>query len=328
VGNAATFNSSQTAGMDFVVRGKNDATLIWARPSASYDTVIIGNSAVAGNVIAGAKLNINTTDSIKLPVGTNAQRPGNQGQTDVQGMFRYNTTQNAVEWYTGTQWIAATTTFTVITDEQYTGDGSTVEFTMGAAATTASTIVSINGVMQIPTLAYSCSGVTLTFTEAPASSDVIDVRRLTTTETVVALNDATGYNAVDVDNTNGVTISTGTATKNARYRINTDGAQVSLLANTAVASANVATTIDTMATGTYRSAKYTVQATNGASYQVLEALLISDGTTATVMAYGTIQTAGNLGVISATQSGSNALLQFVALNASTNVRITKEYLLI
>jgi hypothetical protein len=199
---------------------------------------------------------------------------------------------------------------------------------MGAAATTASTIVSINGVMQIPTLAYSCSGVTLTFTEAPASSDVIDVRRLTTTETVVALNDATGYNAVDVDNTNGVTISTGTATKNARYRINTDGAQVSLLANTAVASANVATTIDTMATGTYRSAKYTVQATNGASYQVLEALLISDGTTATVMAYGTIQTAGNLGVISATQSGSNALLQFVALNASTNVRITKEYLLI
>jgi hypothetical protein len=328
VGNAATFNSSQTAGMDFVVRGKNDATLIWARPSASYDTVIIGNSAVAGNVIAGAKLNINTTDSIKLPVGTNAQRPGNQGQTDVQGMFRYNTTQNAVEWYTGTQWIAATTTFTVITDEQYAGDGSTVEFTMGAAATTASTIVSINGVMQIPTLAYSCSGVTLTFTEAPASSDVIDVRRLTTTETVVALNDATGYNAVDVDNTNGVTISTGTATKNARYRINTDGAQVSLLANTAVASANVATTIDTMATGTYRSAKYTVQATNGASYQVLEALLISDGTTATVMAYGTIQTAGNLGVISATQSGSNALLQFVALNASTNVRITKEYLLI
>ena len=328
VGNAATFNSSQTAGMDFVVRGKNDATLIWARPSASYDTVIIGNSAVAGNVIAGAKLNINTTDSIKLPVGTNAQRPGNQGQTDVQGMFRYNTTQNAVEWYTGTQWIAATTTFTVITDEQYAGDGSTVDFTMGAAATTASTIVSINGVMQIPTLAYSCSGVTLTFTEAPASSDVIDVRRLTTTETVVALNDATGYNAVDVDNTNGVTISTGTATKNARYRINTDGAQVSLLANTAVASANTATTIDTMSTTVYRSAKYTVQATNGASYQVLEALLISNGTTATVMAYGTIQTAGNLGIISATQSGSDALLQFVALNASTNVRITKEYLLI
>ena len=329
VGKAAVFNSSQTAGMDVVARGATDATLIWARPSASYDTVIIGNSATASTVVAGAKLNINTTDSIKLPVGTNAQRPGNQGQTDVQGMFRYSTTQNAVEWYTGTQWIAATTTFTVITDEQFNGDGSTVAFTLAGATTTASTIVSINGVMQIPTLAYAVSGgTTLTFTEAPASGDIIDVRRLTTTETVIALNDATGYNAVDVDNVDGVTLSTGTAAKNARFRINTDGAQVSLLANTAIASANVATTIDTMATGTYRSAKYTVQATNGANYQVLEALLISNGTTATVMAYGTIQTAGNLGIISATQSGSNALLQFVALNASTNVRITKEYLLI
>jgi hypothetical protein len=61
---------------------------------------------------------------------------------------------------------------------------------------------------------------------------------------------------------------------------------------------------------------------------VLEALMISNGTTATVMAYGTIQTAGNLGVVTATQSGSNAQLQFIALNSSTNVRITKEYLLI
>jgi len=328
-GNAAVFNSSQTAGSDYIVRGKNDATLIWARPSASYDTVIIGNSAVAGNVVAGAKLNINTTDSIKLPVGTNSQRPGNQGQTDVAGMFRYSTTQNAVEWYTGTQWMAATTAFTVITDEQFNGDGTTTDFTLAGTTTTAATIVSINGVIQIPTLAYSVvSSTTLRFTEAPASGDIIDVRRLTTTETVVALNDATGYNAVDVDNTDGVTISTGTATKNARYRINTDGAQVSLLANTAIASANVATTIDTMSTGTYRSAKYTVQATNGANYQVMEALLISNGTTATVTAYGTIQTNGNLGIVTATQSGSNAQLQFVALNASTNVRISKEYLLI
>ena len=244
-------------------------------------------------------------------------------------MFRYSTTQNAVEWYTGTQWMAATTAFTVITDEQFNGDGSQLEFSLGGATTTAATIVSINGVIQIPTLAYTViGGTTLQFTEAPASGDIIDVRRLTTTETVTALNDATGYNAVDVDNTDGVTISTGTAAKNARFRINTDGAQVSLLANTAIASANVATTIDTMATGTYRSAKYTVQATNGASYQVLEALLISNGTTATVMAYGTIQTNGNLGIVTATQSGSNALLQFVALSSSTNVRITKEYLLI
>jgi hypothetical protein len=329
VGKAAIFNSSQTASMDFVVRGKNDATLLWARPSASYDSVIIGNSAVAGNVVAGAKLNIYSTDSILIPVGTNAQRPGNQGQTDVQGMFRYSTTQNAIEWYTGTQWNAATTQFTTIVAESFNGDGSSTDFTVGAATTTASTIVSINGIVQIPTLAYSIvSSTTLRFTEAPAVGDIIDVRRLTTTTTVTSLSDAAGYNSVDVDITDGVTFSTGTGAKNTRYRINTDGSKVSLLANTAVASANVATTIDTVATGTYRSAKYVIQATNGANYQVMEALLISNGTTATVTAYGTIQTNGNLGIVTATQSGSNAQLQFVALNASTNVRISKEYLLI
>jgi len=329
VGKAAIFNSSQTAGMEFIVRGANDATLIWARPSSSYDTVIIGNSAVAGNVVAGAKLNINTTDSIKLPVGTSAQRPGNQGQTDVTGMFRYSTTQGTIEWYNGANWQGATTQITVITDEQFNGDGTTTDFTLAGATTTASTIVSINGVMQIPTLAYSVvSSTTLRFTEAPGVGDVIDVRRLTTTTTVTGLSDANGYNAMDVDSTDGVTISTGTASKNARWRINTDGAQVSLLANIAVASANTATTIDTVNTSVYRSAKYVVQATNGANYQVMEALLISNGTTATVMAYGTIQTNGNLGVVTATQSGSNALLQFVALSSSTNVRITKEYLLI
>ena len=327
-GNAAVFNSSQTAGSDYIVRGKNDATLVWARPSATYDTVIIGNSATASTVVAGAKLNINTTDSILLPVGTNAQRPGNQGQTDVVGMFRYNTTQGAVEWYTGSVWNVATSVFTIITDEQFNGDGSTLAFTMAGTSTTAATIVSINGVIQIPTLAYSVSGSTLTFTEAPASGDVIDVRRLTTTATVTTLSDAAGYNTIDVDITNGFTISTGTAAKNARWRIDTNGAQVPLLANTSVASANTATTIDTVDSTVYRSAKYVVQATNGANYQVMEALLISNGTTATVTTYGTVQTNGNLGVISATQSGSSALLQFVAANASTNVRISKEYLLI
>jgi hypothetical protein len=198
---------------------------------------------------------------------------------------------------------------------------------MGAASTTSAAIVSINGVIQIPTLAYSCSGTTITFTEAPASGDVIDVRRLTTTQTITSIASTNGYMQVQTDN-NGVYVYTGTSSSVATTYWDTAGAKVSALANTAVASANTATTIDTMATGTYRSAKYVIQATNGANYQVMEALLISNGTTATVLAYGTVQTAGNLGVVTATQSGSNAVLQFVAANSSTNVRITKQYILI
>jgi hypothetical protein len=327
LGNSTIMNSSQTAGADTIIRGKNDATLLWARPNATYDTVIIGNSATASTYVGGAKLNINTTDSILLPSGTTAQRPGAVGFTDTVGMLRYSTTNGTIEWYNGTQWQTASTQFTVIADQQFTGTGSQTAFTLSTSQTTASCIVSINGVVQIPTLAYSVSTTTLTFTEAPANGEVIDVRQLTTTQNVTSLASINGIMQLSADNS-GVYINTGTSSTTVTTYWNTAGAQVNSIGNTAVASANVATTIDTLATGTYRSAKYVVQATNGANYQVMEALLISDGTTATVMSYGTVQTGANVGVLTATQSGSNALLQFVSLGTNTNVRVKKDYNLI
>jgi hypothetical protein len=326
-GKGTVLNSSQTAGSDTTIKGVNDATLIWARSNATYDQVIVGNSATSGTVVRGAKLQINASDSILLPVGTNAQRPSNSGGTDTAGMIRYNSTSNQVEYYTGTAWQGSGSTFTLITDQQFNGDGSTTAYTLSQSTTTAAAVVSINGVIQIPTLAYSVSSTTLTFTEAPSSGDVIDVRVLATTAVVTSIASTNGYMNVSVDNS-GVYVSTGTGTAVVTTSWNTGGAQVGSIANVSVASANSATTIDTMDTGTYRSAKYVIQVSNGANYQVMEALMISNGTTATVTTYGTVQTNGNLGVVSATQSGSSALLQFVAANATNNVRITKDYLVI
>ena len=329
IGGATTLNANASAGFDTIVKGVNDATLIWARPSATYDQVLIGNSATVSTLVRGAKLIVNTTDSMMIPSGTTAQRPSSSGGTDALGMIRYNTTTNGFEYYGGATpgWQSVTSQFTVIADDQFNGDGSTTAFTMAASSTTNAAIVSINGVIQIPTLAYSCSGTTLTFTEAPASGDVIDVRRLTTTQTVSGIASTNGYMQFYTDN-NGAYIYTGSSSTAATTYWDTAGSQVSAIANVSVASANTATTIDTMSTSTYRSAKYIVQVTNGAKYQVMEALLISDGTTASVVTYGTVQTNGNIGVLSATQSGSNALLQFIATNATNNVRIQKDYLLI
>jgi hypothetical protein len=328
-GKAATFNSGKTAGMDFVVKGKTDETLIWARPGSSYDQVVIGNSATTSTLVTGAKLIVNTTDSILLPTGTTAQRPGSVGGTDTTGMFRYNSTINAVEWYTGSTWQTASSQFTTITDTQFNGDGGTVAFTSVnfASATTNSLIISINGVIQIPSIAYSLSGSTITFTEAPATGDVIDVRVVTTTATISSLVSDNGFMGFDVKN-DGVYILTGTSSATSYNYYNTAGAFVSNIANVSVASANTATTIDTMTNSAYRSAKYTVQVTNGASYQVAEALVIQNGTTATITTYGIVQTAGNLGVLSATVSGGNTLLQFIATNATNNVRVKKEYIAI
>ena len=326
-GGGTIINGSQTAGYDFKAMGKYSTNLLWARPSATYDQVIIGNTISAASLTGGAKLQINSTDSILLPTGTTAQRPSSTGFSDVAGMFRYNTTIGAIEFYSGSQWQSVSTSFTVITDEQYNGDGVTVGFTMAADSTTAATIVSINGVIQIPTLAYSVSGSTLTFTEAPASGDVIDVRRLTTTQTVQNITSTNGYMGFQVDN-DGAYVSTGTSgARNTTYW-DTTGAEVGAVANVSVASANTLTTIDTIDNTKYRSAKYLIQVTNGTNFQVSEALVVSNGTTATIVSYGIVQTNGNLGIVTATQSSTNTLLQFTAANSSNQVRIKKTYMLL
>jgi trimeric autotransporter adhesin len=222
VGQSAIFNTTKTANYDFIVRGDNDDTLIWARPSSTYDSVVIGNSATTSTLITGAKLIVNTTDSIMVPVGTTAQRPGSAGGTDTAGMIRFNTSTGELEYYDGAEWNNTGTTFTVIAADSFDGDDITTIFTLGAAATTNSCIVSINGVVQIPAIAYSVSGTTLTFTSPPATGDKIDVRRLTTTSTITILQSQNGYVAADAQN-DSLIISAGTSSLVERLRIHTNG---------------------------------------------------------------------------------------------------------
>jgi hypothetical protein len=113
-----------------------------------------------------------------------------------------------------------------------------------------------------------------------------------------------------------------------QYTLDTSGAWVTQRANTAVASANTPTVVDSFATATYRSAKYVIQATAAGKYQTMEALVIHDDTTPTVVTYGIVQTNGNLGVLSASISSGTMSLNFIAANANTNVRVGKEYVLI
>jgi hypothetical protein len=323
-GGATILNGSKTAGYDTIVKGKTDESLIWARPNATYDTVIVGGSATASTVVNGAKLNINSSDSLMLPVGTNAQRPGSAGYTDVAGMLRFSTTGGSIEWYNGTSWQTASTSFTVIIDNQFNGDGGTVTFTTTQAGTTSASIVSINGIVQIPTLAYSLSGTTLTFTEAPAVGDIIDIRLLTTTTTVTSLSSATGKAQILVDDATGIIFDSGTGALPV-FQMPIGGGMVTLDAGISVATANTPTTIDTVPNASYRTAKYIVQVTNGSNYQSAEALVIQNGTTATITTYGVVQTAGNLGVLSATVSGGNTLVQFIAANATNTVKVFRQY---
>jgi hypothetical protein len=91
---------------------------------------------------------------------------------------------------------------------------------MANVATTASTIVAINGVVQIPGVSYSVSGSTLTMTQTPAVGDEIDVRRLTTTFSVDEIG--YGYNLFSAD-AGGAYIKTGTGSSTARLTIAPNG---------------------------------------------------------------------------------------------------------
>jgi hypothetical protein len=181
-------------------------------------------------------------------------------------MLRFNTSSNALEVYDNSEWTdVGVPVFTVIDDEQFAGDGSTVAFTLGSTQTTNSCIVSINGVVQIPTLAYSVSGTdptcVLTFTEAPAAGDVIDVRQITTTTTVTQISNSGGNaivaanpTAANVDVTGNMIIS-GTVSASGfvgldATKISNGTSEVAVVASGGNIRANIAgTTVQTISAG-------------------------------------------------------------------------------
>ena len=183
--NGQVLINSAGADVNFIVSGDTQANLLVV--DAGSDTVLIGT----GTPTTNAALKIGTTNSILIPVGNTAQRPG----TAVTGMVRFNTSLDVLEFYDSNSWTPASSEFTVITADEFNGDGSTVAFTLSSDSTTAGTVVAINGVVQIPTTAYSVSGTTLTFTEAPEVNDVIDARIFTTTTSVTSLSNS-GVTAV------------------------------------------------------------------------------------------------------------------------------------
>jgi len=64
------------------------------------------------------------------------------------------------------------------TNDTATGDGSTTAFTIDSGRSVEDVMVSVNGVVFVPTDDYTISGTTLTFTVAPASSAEISIRYL------------------------------------------------------------------------------------------------------------------------------------------------------
>ena len=171
----------------------NDAGSVNATSGLTFDKT-------TNLVSIGGNLTVSGNGSILLPRGTDSQRPS----PATTGMFRFSNTSSKVEWYTGSTWQAPITEFTLTTANAQSGDGSTTVFPLPVAnASTAGTIISINGIVQRPISAYSITSGNVTFTEAPSATDVVDFRIFTTTSSISTVADIYQTTGMFLDQTSG-----------------------------------------------------------------------------------------------------------------------------
>lgn len=168
------------------VANTDAATKGYVLSQISGNVTSIGNLVVNDTTIttstANANINIDPngtgtftiigTNGFVIPVGNIAQRP----VSPSEGTLRFNNDYDRLEYYDGAEWDVVGGGITSQTIN--TADGLTTVFVLDRDSTTAASLVMLNGIVQLPTVAYSVSGNVLTFTEAPVSSDIIDVRFL------------------------------------------------------------------------------------------------------------------------------------------------------
>jgi hypothetical protein len=163
--------------------GSLEATGTTVTTATASDNIILDPES--GNVV------ISGTTALQIPVGTVAERP-----TATKGMIRFNDDSDYVEVYNGTSWVAVGSVNTVTMDE-FDGDGSATAFTLSQSASTDAVIVSLNGIVQESTNTYSVSSTTLTFNEAPATGDKIQVRNFFSGSTIQPASKFNSYTTTE-----------------------------------------------------------------------------------------------------------------------------------
>lgn len=108
--------------------------------------------------------------AVQLPLGSSSVGP----DVPENGQIRFNISNNKVELFFAGVWNQVAKIGTVnITVDEFTGDGVTTNFTMSQTETADNAVlVSIGGVYQQPTTAYTVSGTTISFTSPPPAPGV------------------------------------------------------------------------------------------------------------------------------------------------------------
>ena len=207
--------------------------------------IINGNLVISSNMIGtidGSVVGFSGNSGIAIPYGNSSQRPS----PAAVGTLRLNTGSDQLEVWDGTTWLAGSggTGNTTITDQQFAGDGTTTDFVLSETASQSSILVSLNGIGQLPGSAYTVAGNTLSFVQAPAVSDAIDVRFLSAALSHELIYNTYGNAIVRTDDTPQITMSINTAnvlSVNSNAVVNLSGAtSLQLPVYTVAQTANIA----------------------------------------------------------------------------------------
>ena len=146
--------------------GASSGNLTITPATLHVGSIGIGNASPDVSLDIGSK-----TDAVHVPVGTTAQRPG----SPAAGYFRYNSTTSQFEGYTSS-WGAIGGGSTTLNTDLFTGNGSTVDFTISQAIDSENKlIVFVDGVYQNPDAYSMPANTTLRFSAAPANGRKIAV---------------------------------------------------------------------------------------------------------------------------------------------------------
>lgn len=265
--------------------------------NASIVTSNIGNvkiedatiSSRTGNLILSPLANngnaliiFETTSAIQLPFGSNVQRP-----TSVYaGAVRWNTTSSIIEYYNGSGWVSLTGQ---INSQTIVPDGTNTVYTLDYSTTAEGIIVSINGTLQQPGVAYTVAGTQITFTEIPLVTDIISIR-------YIAAGTVTAENTQEVNSGN-IALTLG------------------------------AVLIDSFDKNIYRSAKYLASTTAATSAEFSEFSVTQFDTTVSVSNVNRAITGSALANITANISGSTVRV-YATSSATAQMRLQKTYVVV
>jgi hypothetical protein len=177
--------------------------------------IVFNNTTMSSNSI-GNLVTFSGAEGIVLPSGNTTQRPANA----VLGTTRFNTTLDSLETWDGATWTSGGNTISpgVILDQQIIPDGVSSTYTLIQSATTTGVLVSINGVNQLPDIAYTIANTNITFNQVPLTQDLIDIRFISYVTSISSLTNSSGNSSITVTpagnilfTTNGNVLSTMTS---------------------------------------------------------------------------------------------------------------------